>query len=141
MSRTTPWQNLVAVSDVTNDDSDKMFAVPAGKQWVLQWIYVTLACSATVGNRAIWINIMDAANNVIYKLYGGAVVTATNSGLFSFAPGNPDETSFTSTYIRRSLPFPFALPGGYKIQVHDLAAVDATHDDMTVRMLVEERSE
>jgi|SRR3990170_7143801 len=141
MSRTTSWQNIVQYADADTNDSDKTQTVPAATQWVLLSIWVELITTVTVGNRQVDVLITDASDNAICKAVAGAVQAASLTRVYIFAPLNPQETGFTNTVMFRSLPQGLALPAGYKVRVYDSAAIAAAADDMTVRILVDERSE
>ena len=139
--RTTRFENLVLKSDVVINQSDKTFTVPAGKQWWIKSIYAILISTATVGNRQLDVLFTDGFDNPVGKAAAGAVQAATLTRAICYAPGNPQETSFTTGLMYRALSFNLVLPAGYKVRVYDSAAIDAAADDMTVQMLVEERTE
>jgi len=141
MARMTRWENLALQSDVTLNDSDKTFTVPTEKQWWLKSIYVSLVASASAGNRQVDALITDASDNPVCKMVAGAVQAENLTREYVFAPENPQEVAFTNGLMFRAMPAALVLPAGYKIRVYDSAAIDATHDDMTVNMLVEERME
>jgi hypothetical protein len=139
--RTTFWENLVQQADITADDSDKTFTVPAAKQWWLKSLYASLISTAVVGNRQLDVLITDGDDNPVCKAVAGAVQAASLTREYVFAPGNPQETGFTNGLMYRAIPDRLVLPAGYKIRVYDSAAIDPTHDDLTLRLLVEERTE
>jgi len=140
-SRATFWDNLVAVSDVLADDSDKTFTVTAGKQWWLRSIYVKLVSAAAAGNRQVDVLLTNASDAVVAKYVAGAVQAATLTREYLFAPGQPQETTFTTGLMLRAMSDRLILPAGYKIRVYDSAAIAAATDDMDVRILLEERTE
>lgn len=126
-------------ADELADDSDKTFTVTAAKTWTLLGIFVSLATSATVGNRQLAILITDASNVVLCSLVAGAVQAAGATRFYSFFPGAADLTAFRDTdKITNPLP-QMTLPAGYKIRVYDNAAVAAAADDMLVRLMVHQR--
>lgn len=139
--RTGGFLNLAVAGDATADDSDKTYTVPAGKQWSVRSIAVTLVTTATVGNRQLDVLITDASDNLYAKFVAGAVQAASLTRIYVFAPGQPNETGFTGTLMLRTLAEGLVLPAGWKIRVYDSAAIAAAADDMTVRILVEESTD
>lgn len=139
--RTTPFSNVIQQSDATLNDSDKTLIVPAGKQWLVFNVYAKLVSTATVGNRQLDVLITDGSDNEMAKFVAGAGQAASLTRTYVFAPGHPQETAFTNGLMLRTLAGYLILPAGYKVRVFDSAAIDAAADDMTVRMLVEERVE
>jgi len=139
--RNTPFPNIVQQVDATLNDSDKTFAVATGKQWLLFNVYAQLITTATVGNRQLDVLVTDGSNNEIAKFVAGAVQAASLTRTYVFSPGHPQETIFTNGLMLRALAGYLVLPAGYKVRVFDSAAIDATADDLTVRMLVEEMQE
>lgn len=141
MPRNTPWQNIVRYLDDAPNDSDKTLTVPAEKQWLIRSLYAKLISTATVGNRTLYLLVTDPTDNPLFKYYGGATQAAGLTREYVFAPQHPQETAFTNGVILRAIAEGIALPSGYKIRVYDSAAIDAAADDLTVVLLVEERSE
>jgi len=139
--RNTPWANIVLQSDTGANDSDKTLTVSTGKQWQIHSVYALLASTATEGNRQLDILITDASDNPIMKAVAGAVQPASQTYTYVFAVDNPQETGFTGDLMYRALPGQLILPAGYKVRVYDSAAVAAAADDLTLRLLVEERTE
>lgn len=128
-------------ADTALNDSDKTLTVPAGKQWVIQAAYAKLISTATVGNRQLDVLFTDASDNTLAKFQAGAVQAASLTREYIFAPTHPQETTFTNGVMLRALGQWFTLPAGFKVRVFDSAAIDATADDLTVRLLVEEQEE
>jgi hypothetical protein len=126
---------VTQIADAAADDSDKTFTVPAGQNYEVLGIFVTLATSADVGNRNMQVTFGDGTN-VIYAVPAGAVQAASVTRYYSFSPEMPDLTSMRATsYLMTPIPR-FILPAAYTIRVYDVAAIAATADDMTVRILV-----
>lgn len=115
--------------DATADDSDKTFTVPTGKIWDLQMIQVRLVTTASAGNRTLVVLISNATPTEVwwhFTNYNHAANTDVRYHLFKAA------SRYTSASPQTfSLP-DLLLPAGYTIRVYDAAAIDATHDDMTV---------
>lgn len=138
MSRTTRWIESTPQSDATDNDSDKTFTVPADKSWRVLSCHVRLVSTATVGNRQIEVRYMDGSNNNVAHNVAGAVQAASLTRHYTFGLGAADLTGFRDTDKLSTPLVDTVLPTGYKVRVFDSAAVDATADDMHVRMLVEE---
>jgi hypothetical protein len=139
--RTGPYPNIVPYGDAVANDSDKTYVVPAGKQWRLQSLLATLVTTATVGNRQLDLLLTDGADSPVAKFVAGAVIAQSLTRSVLFAPGQPQETSFTAGLMLRCLADRFVLPAGYKVRVYDSAAIAAAADDLTVAILVEEMAE
>lgn len=114
-------------ADEAADDSDKVFTVPNGSVWKVLWARYTLAATATVGTRKPRFDVRDSDDNLIFRQSGNDI-TAGQTGTIQLSPGAP-----ASEYLPPSL----YLPGGFDIRVHDLAAIDAAADDLTVYIMTE----
>lgn len=124
----------------TADDSDNTFTVPANTEYQILSVYVSLVTTATVGNRQMAVQALDASNNVLLGARAGVVQAASLTRAYSFAPGLPQDTAFRDTdYLGVSLPAIFLAPG-QKLRVYDKAAIAAAADDMTVRVQIASRS-
>lgn len=129
--------NIQEIIDVAANDSDKTITVPSGKQWKILSIYVTLATTATVGDRNIRIDFRDAGNDLILEIQPVAVQAANLSFRYVYFPAIA-RVGVNSNIIQY-IPIPnLILPGGFDLRVFDSAVVDAAADDMTIRMIVEE---
>ena len=122
--------------DSTANDSDKSWVVPNNEQWKLNSVFVTLATTATAGNRVLTIEVQDELSNVIFALAAGAVQAASGTVKYSFAIGAPRETTAVNGYLLVNCPRDLWLSAGYTLRVYDSAAVDAAADDMTVSFQV-----
>lgn len=132
--------NIKQQADVTADDSDKTFTVPAGKFWIVKWIYVAYVSNPTAGNRTVRVDFKDPTNIFAY-VAAGATQAANLTRSYFFGPGVVDDTSFGSQgELFTDLGVNFPLPPGYTVRVYDSAAIAPAADDMTVRMIVDERS-
>lgn len=128
-------------SDVTNDDSDKTFTVPASTEWIIKAIRITFTSTATAGNRQLVVQYRDDSDNVLFEVRVGAVQAASLTRYYQLADGMPNMTAFIDTdYLSTPLPQGITLPAGYDVRVYDKAAVAAAADDMHVRMIIESRS-
>lgn len=128
------------VADVTDDDSDKTFTVPASTEYQLLSVLVNLVSTATAGNRQIVVLVTTGADVVIAEIPAGVVQAASLTRRYTFGVGNPDLLAFRDTDVLLT-PLPvLCLPAGYKVRVYDNAAIDAAADDMHVQMLVLSRT-
>lgn len=123
-------------SDETANDSDKTITVPAGEEWVVEWIWVELATDATAGNRQIEIQIQDDAADVIAEVAAGATQAASLTRYYLFAPNVTELTAFRDTDKLSTIMPKWVLPAGYIIRVWDNAAVAAAGDDMVIQAQV-----
>lgn len=140
-TRSTRWLESSVQADAASNDSDKTFTVPAGESWRVLCVHVNLAATATVGNRQLEVRATDESDNVLAIASAGAVQAASATRIYTLAPGLADLTSFRDTdKMTTPLP-PLVLAAGHKLRVFDKTAVDATADDMTVRVLVERLKE
>lgn len=128
-------------SDEDANDSDKIFTVPASKEWQILWIWVELTSTGTAGDRQLEVEIQDSANDVIAEVArAGAVQAASLTRNYLFAPGLVDLTSFRDTdYLTVPVP-PIFLKAGDQIRIFDNNAVDASADDMVIQMQIAERA-
>lgn len=133
------WR-VSTLSFTTTDDSDNTFTVPANTEYQVLSVYVSLATTATVGNRQMAVQALDASDNILIGARAGAVQAASLTRVYNFAPGFPQDTAFRDTdYLAVSMP-PIFLAAGQKLRVWDKAAVAAAADDMVVRVQIASRS-
>lgn len=138
LARTTPAGMITTVHDSTANDSNKSFTVPTGKRWELKYIQALLACTATVGNRHLEVQFLDASSNVIFETEYITLV-ASEVGRVVLIPGASRATGIsvwgdtTAKGNVFTLP-PMYLDAGMSIKVWDLSAVDAAADDLTVSL-------
>jgi len=116
--------------DAGLNDSDKIFAVPVGKQWDIHGVYVSLATTATAGNRQMEITIDDSANTV-WQFDAGAVQAANLTYKYLFAPSLP-VSALVGTTLTGPLPQPLRIRDFWRVRLRDRLAIDAAADDMTV---------
>jgi hypothetical protein len=120
------------------NDSDKIFVVPAGFMYDISWVYVELTTTATVGNRAMTVEIQDPLGDVIGLVQDDAVQTASLAHTYMFGQGMALADGGINTNHMIPLP-PLVLPQFYKLRVYDAGAVDAAADDMVVQILCTHR--
>lgn len=124
-------------SDVTDNDSDKTFTVPASTEWIVKAISITLATSADVGNRQLSVLFTDGSDVRLFEMRPGAVQAASVTRYYQLAPNLPDLTSFRDTdLLTTPIPDNIVLAAGYKVRIYDKAAIAAAADDMHVKMFV-----
>jgi len=128
------------VADVTDDDSDKTFTVPASTQYQPLSILVDLTTSGDAGDRQLSVLFTTGADVVIAEARAGAVQAASVARRYVFAIGSADLLAFRDTDLL-TVPLPvLVLPAGYKIRIYDNNAVAAAADDMHVQMMVMSRA-
>jgi hypothetical protein len=125
-------------ADAAADDSDKSITVPAGKEWLVCSIWAELVTTATVGNRVMRLEIQDDAAAVIFRRRTGSNQAASTTQEYVWIPAGASREA--NGRHEMSLPNPCILPAGYVIRILDEAAIAAAADDLTVRILREERT-
>ena len=136
----TPVLDPAVQSDVANDDSDKTFTVPANTHWHVLWIRVVLTTTATGGTRQLEVAARDASDVVLLTIRAGATQIESLGRGYNFYPGAPLDSAFIVDNINVPLPNDLWLPAGFDLRVRDNAAIAAAADDMTVQMMVDQRS-
>lgn len=133
------WSPSLQAEETLND-SDKSIAVTAGYEWKIQWVWIELATTATVGDRQIVIEIQDDSADVIFQMRAGIVQAASLTRYYLFAPMGAEIVAFRDTdFLYVPMP-PIHLPASYVIRIYDNNAVDAAADDMVIQMMVQQRS-
>jgi hypothetical protein len=130
----------VLINDTALNDSDKTFAVPAGKIWEITSVFVDYVATAVVGNRQIAVDILDGSSNLLHQASAGVLITAGLARNLTFFASAPHEIAFINFGALVPLPPILCLPAGFQIRVRDTGIVDAAADDMTVRILGDERN-
>jgi len=123
------------VKDEALNDSDKTFTVPAGKVWDIHWIQARLEATATVGNRNLFIMVLDTAGAEVHRLQAGVGQTANQDIFHTFSAGYPRETSLAGTVLVGLLPQPLVLPAGFQLHILDGSIIDPTADDLKVYIM------
>jgi len=126
------------VKDETPNNSDKTFVVPVGKVWDIHSIQVVLDATAVVGNRNLFIMILDAAGAEVHRLQAAVSQTANQSIFHTFSAGYPRETTLQGTVLVGLLPQPLLLPSGFQLHILDGSIIDPTADDLSVYIMGEE---
>ena len=130
-----PVQNTL---DATAASSNKTFTVPNGEMWMLNWASVTLTSTATVGNRQMVMQVLNAAGTAIIDMRAGAVQAASLTYAYDFLQGIYRETAFTANEIQVPVPTDLYLPAGYSLKFYDSAAIAPSADSMTVAFQVKQ---
>ncbi len=135
-----PWTATLEVEETAND-SDKSITVDASSEWKIQWIWVELTTTGTVGDRQLVVEIQDNAADVIFQMRAGIVQAASITRYYLFAPMGAEITSFRDTdFLYVPMPPEIRLPASYVVRVYDNNAVDAAADDMVIQMMTLQRS-
>ena len=127
--------------DTTPSNSDKMFTVPANTEWQILWVWVEYGASAQDGNRQLELQLQSSASVVIAQWQTGVFQQVNYFYKYLFGIAAPDMTSPRDViYITTPLPGGTFLSAGQKIRIWDNRAIDASGDDMTVRLQYSYRS-
>jgi len=126
------------ISDVTSDDSDKVFTVPANTIWRVYSIHVSYTATATVGSRVIRVRFRDTADLPAFESRMGIVLAASSGTDLGFLPAVVRETSVDLNQVLTPFPPEMWLPSGFDIQVFDAGLIDPAADDMTVQIMLEQ---
>jgi len=133
-----PLVNPVLYSDVTNNDSDKTFTVPANTIWEPLSLFVDFLSTATVGNRILTFYFIDSSGIIFFTLYPNITQTASLSYLYHLSQSSYIRAPYSiGKFHYFSMP-PLFLPAGFAIRVHDSHSIDAAADDMLLYLLVNE---
>ena len=134
LTRAIPNPELI--SDTSMNDSNKTLTVPSGQIWEVLWIDAELACTSTVGNRTIGLNIRDDSNVIILGYQARTEVAAGGTDTFLWAPGVPDQDTGNDPERSYRLPNTVLLPAGFNIHIRDSSGIDADADDLHIHMMV-----
>jgi len=123
--------------DAALDSSNKVYTVPTGEVWKLNFAHVTLVTTATVGNRQMEMDISDASGNLMISVSAGATQAASLTREYHFLQGTFRETAFVANELQTPFGGDIYMGGGWTIRFRDSAAIAAAADDMTVAMQVQ----
>lgn len=135
ITRSESQGTLSLSSDTTANDSDKSFTVTTAKVWNIQWMYISYSSTATAGDREICFEVQNASAVVIFRAYAARTIIASESNVELVFGVGVDASQIINTNIPK-----MNLPASYVIRIYDKNAVDAAADDMTVRLVYEERN-
>lgn len=131
-------RTLTRQNDLTLNDIDKTFTVPAGRLWWLHQMNITLIASVTVGNRLMRLDVSGSDTNPVWRGVAGVVLTASQTGLYSYFPGAPRDAAFNSLQASVPIPTHLLLPAGDLIRFREINAIDAAADDMFIQIVYDE---
>ena len=128
-------RNIVQVSDVVANDTNKTLSVPTGKQWKILFGNVTYTTTAGAGNRLLTFRISDGTNVVHHVNALNVQVASTTE---HYALGNyGDVAEANAGFHTIPLPVDLVIPEGFGLNVFDTGGIDG-NDDMVIRLIVEE---
>jgi hypothetical protein len=132
------------LSDVTANDSDKSFTVPANTEYQILGIYVELTTTATAGNRELNVQVQTGAGVVTERLGRASVLqTASLTRYYLFGPGVADMLAFrgspTADLLTTPIPVTSLLLAAQVLRVWDKNAIDPAADDMNVYVQIASR--
>jgi len=132
-----PSPRIFDLLDTLNNDSNKTFTVPSGKKWKLLYGLIQLTTTATAGNRRIALVLLESNSVPIYEIQALNVQVASTTERYSLGQVTDVSESVASRHL---LPIPVntVLIEDFQINILDNANVDATADDMTIHLIVEE---
>lgn len=103
---------------VSASANSQVLTVPAGSVWEVEWGHVVFASGTVAGNRHLFAEILDDANNVIWISKALNFQTASLSGDYLLIPGNHEALQNVS--LNFTVAFPRAiLPPGSSVRVRD----------------------
>ena len=128
-------------SDLTADDSDKSFTVPATTEWQVLWIWVEYTSTAVAGNRQLEIQLQTTGPDVIGSIRPSIVQAASFTYNYMFGSSLPDLLALRDTDLMMTpIPPTLLLQAGDIVRVFDNNAVDAAADDMLVFIQIAART-
>ena len=127
--------SLIVESDTELNDSNKTIVVPTGYVYEILYCGVKLISDGTVGNRQMVLLITDEDDAQIIEFPAGSTQAASLTRYYNFTQGGAHESSFVNTTLNIPICDELVVPEGYKIVIKDSAAVAATGDDMTVKLV------
>jgi hypothetical protein len=135
------WENITddwrvtLIKDENANNSDKTFAIPTNTEWQVLWIWVEYTSTATGGSRQLEIQIQDSNSDIIGQFQTGVTQPDNITYKYLFGIGVPDLTSPRDTNnVMTPLPAATFLAENQKIRIWDNKAVDASGDDMIIRL-------
>lgn len=130
------WE-VILLSDVTANSSNKLFAVPVGYIYQVMWVYVQFTSTATAGARLLTVAANNNAGTQIFEDRCGVTQAASLTYNYSFGPSLADLTAVRdTTFVMTPLHPTFLLLPLWQIRIWDQNAVDAGADDMSAYIVV-----
>ncbi len=132
------------VAEETMNDSDKTIFVPAGKQWMIEGVFVQLTTTADVGDRHIKILIKNQAG-VANPVQCGSINLQAPSRI-EFYNAIPGVAASTTDGVPAAgeavnyfpLPNPCIIAGGGSLKIYDEHGIATAADDMLVYVMYQE---
>jgi len=110
---------------------------PDGRNAKISWLHCAYTSDATVGNRQILLQLLDASDVIRMDTHAGAVQAASLVRHYLYLPGIYRETSFIDGELEVALPRSLVVPSGYKLKVYDSTDVSAS-DAMAINFQYED---
>jgi len=126
------------ITDITANDANKTINVPAGKQWRFKYGHMLYKSSADVGNRTIELRIVDAGNQILWRIRAANTVAASATESFSFAPQGLTAVEDSALFHLIPIPRDCIMAAGFGIRIFDASSIDLDGDDLDIRFMVEE---
>lgn len=123
--------------NATLNSSNKVFTVPTGEVWKLNFAHITFISDATVGNRQMTMEISDSSANLMISVAAGATQAASLTREYHYLQGTFRETAFVASELQTPFGGDIYMNPGWTIRFRDSAAIAAATDDMTVAMQVQ----
>ena len=130
---------LVLTEDVTLNDSDKSFVVPAEQMWEVLSVRALLATTVVAGARQMAVEVQGTGGEILGQYVAGATQIENLTNRYTFAPGLTDQNTRRSSELTTPLPSRLILGPAMILRVYDIAAIDAAADDLEVRILANRR--
>lgn len=136
------WR-ISTLSFTTANDTNVDFTVPANTEYQILSVRASLVTTATVGDRQMALQWLDASDNILNEAVAPSVQTASLTRVYQWTPGMVQESDFVT--IGSLVWLPMILPSvplaaGQKLRVLDRAAIAAAADDLTIYVQVASRS-
>ena len=135
----------IYLSDTSAADNDKSWTVPTNRIWSLKAARCVLTSSDTVGNRLIQLTVdpnltTPAADTLPYvDIRAGVAQAASLTYYYNFFHGASRITTIADTdWASIQLPDADLRPGSV-IRIFDSANVDASSDQLDVKLVIEAR--
>ena len=125
--------------DDAANDADKSFVVPAGFRYKILYAHAEFVTTATVSNRLLGMEVLDASANHAYHAIAGSDQTPSSDREYVYFPNGAPETSFRDNHIIVPIPKELILLSGWTLRFHDENEVDLAADDLTVSVMVDSR--
>jgi len=119
---------------------DKTLTVPAGKEYIIEHIYMTYAATAVVGNRAPQIYFSTSTTSDKFSIIYMPTITAGQSKAINLGPDFPNDAAYPAPGAL-SLRLPkVTLKAGDKIRFVDGANIDKLNDTWSYWARILERN-